>query len=88
MLNDSYIINLVVKTVSLFDRLAIGHVAVRKLHDLNPLKPNFLFVGHRQTVQAQIRRRTSRRLIRVSTVCLQNVLLDHKRKLKIPPNNP
>ena len=31
-----------------------------------------LFVGHVQTVQAQIRRRTTRRLIKVFTVCLQN----------------
>ena len=40
---------------------------------LNPYKPIVLLVGHRQTVQTQIRRRRTRRLIRVSTVCLQNV---------------
>ena len=39
-------------------------------------KPSVLFVGHRQTVQTQIRRRILRRLIRVSTVCSQNVLLE------------
>ena len=38
---------------------------------LNPLEPSVLFVGHRQTVQTQIRRHRMRRLIRVSTVCLQ-----------------
>ena len=86
--NDSYIINLVVKTVSLFDRLAIGHAALRKLHVLYPFKPSVFFVGHMQTVQAQTRRRTTRRLIRASTVCLQYVLLDYKEKLKTPPNNP
>ena len=42
---------------------------------LNPFKPRALFVGHRQTVQNQIRRGNTRRLIRFSTVCLQNVLL-------------
>ena len=35
----------------------------------------FLFVGHGQTVQNQIRRRKTRRLIRFSTVCLQKFLL-------------
>ena len=38
------------------------------------IKPSVLFVGHMQTVDTQTRRRTMRRLIRVSTVCLQNVL--------------
>ena len=40
---------------------------------LNPYKPSVLFVRHRQTVQTQIRRRNTLRLLRVSTVCLQNV---------------
>ena len=31
-------------------------------------------MGHGKTMQAQIRRRKTRRLIRVSNVCLQNVL--------------
>ena len=34
------------------------------------------FVGYRQTVQTQVRRRRMRCLIRVSTVWLQNALLD------------
>ena len=42
---------------------------------LNTYKPSVLFVGHRQTAQTQIRRRRTRRLIGVSTVSLQNVLL-------------
>ena len=42
---------------------------------LNPYKPSILFVGHRQTVETQIRRHITWHLIRVSTVCLQNVLL-------------
>ena len=41
----------------------------------NPHKPSVLFVGHRQTAQTQIRHRRMQRLIRFSTVCLQNVLL-------------
>ena len=46
-------------------------------------------MGHRQTVQTQIRNRRLRRLIRVSTVYLQNVLSNLKKKnMKIPPNNP
>ena len=42
--------------------------------NINQFKPSVLFVGHMQTVDTQTRRRTMRRLIRVSTVCLQNVL--------------
>ena len=42
--------------------------------DLNPFKPSVLFVGHRQTVHTQIRRHRTRRLIKVSTVCLQTIL--------------
>ena len=38
----------------------------------NPYKPRVLYtVGHRQTVQTQIRRRRARRLIIVSTICLR-----------------
>ena len=43
---------------------------------LNPFKSSVFFVGDMQTVQIQIRRRNTRRLIRVSTVCLHNVLLN------------
>ena len=39
---------------------------------INPYKPSFLFVAHRQTVQAQTRHHKALRLIRVSTVCSQN----------------
>ena len=42
--------------------------------NINQFKPSVLFVGHVQTVDTQTRRRTMRRLIRVSTVCFQNVL--------------
>ena len=35
----------------------------------NPYKPSIPFVGHRQTVQTQIRRCRTWRLIRVFTVC-------------------
>ena len=41
----------------------------------NPYKPSALFVGNRQTVENQIRRRKTQRLIRFSTGCLQKFLL-------------
>ena len=47
---------------------------------LNPYKPDVLFVGHRQTVQTQIRRHKTWRLIRVSNVFLQKVLLKFELK--------
>ena len=52
---------------------------------INPYKPNVLFVGHRETVQIQIRRHRTHRLIRVSTVCAQNVVLKFQTKRNIPP---
>ena len=41
----------------------------------NSFKSSVLLVGHSQTVQTQIRRCRTRRMIRVYIVCLQNVLL-------------
>ena len=41
---------------------------------LNPYKPGVLFLGHKQTVQTQIRRRRTWRLIRVYTVRSQEFL--------------
>ena len=38
-------------------------------------KPSLLFMGHKQTVQTKIRYHSLWHLIRVFTVCLQNVLL-------------
>ena len=38
-------------------------------NSVNPYKPSVPFVGLRQTVQTQIRRRTMRRLVRISTIC-------------------
>ena len=35
----------------------------------NPYKPSILFLGHMQTVQTQIRRHRTRRLIKIFTVC-------------------
>ena len=51
---------------------------------VNTYKPSVLFVGHRQPVQTQIRRRRTRRLIRVSTVCLQNISLKENNEKKLP----
>ena len=45
------------------------------------------FVRHWQTIQTQIRRRRMWRLIRVSTVCLQNVSLMYENKNK-PTQQP
>ena len=47
---------------------------------INPYKPSFLFVGHRPSVQNQIRRRKTRRLIWFSTVCLQKFFLKNLNK--------
>ena len=45
------------------------------IRSINPYKPKVIGVRHMQTVQAQIRRHSTHRLTRVSTVSLQNVLL-------------
>ena len=53
---------------------------------LNPYKPSVLFVGHRQTVQNQMRRRKMRCLIRfLSTICLQNKYKNLNKKEKYHP---
>ena len=49
----------------------------------NPYRPCIPFVGHIQTVQTQIRRRKMRRLISVSTVCLQSQSVLLKCGLKL-----
>ena len=41
----------------------------------NPYKPSILFMGHRQTLQNQIRCPRTWRLIRFSTVCSLKLLL-------------
>ena len=53
---------------------------------INPHKPNILFVGHRKTVQSKIRPSRTRYLIRVSTVCLQNVLLKFRKSMEMLSN--
>ena len=47
----------------------------QRVLSVNPYKPIVLFVGHRQTLQNQIRRRKMRYLIRLSTACLQMFFL-------------
>ena len=44
-------------------------------------------MGHRQTMQTQVISRKMRRLIRVSTICLQNNLVK-KMKKKITTHHP
>ena len=51
-------------------------VQINKILELNPYKPSVLYMGHRKTVQTQIRRRRMERLIRVSTVCSHKGLLE------------
>ena len=61
--------------------IKVGYkIDIKQRSVLNPYKPRVLFVGHRQTVQTQIRRRRTPRLIRVYIVCLQNVLSKIKKK--------
>ena len=54
----------------------------------NPFKPSVPFVGHRQTMQIKIRRHRMWRLIRISTVCLQNVLLKFQLKIRKNTQQP
>ena len=57
-------------------------------NSLVPYKPG-PFLGHRQTVQTQIRRRRTRRLIRVYTVCSQKYLFEiEKKKMKNYTRHP
>ena len=51
-------------------------------YTINQYKPSILLMGHRQTVQTQIRRHI---LIRRFTVSLQNVLLKFDKGVKIHP---
>ena len=60
-------------------------VQINKILELNPHKPSVLYMGHRKTVQTQIRRRRMGRLIRVSTVCSYKVLLDWNKNEKNHP---
>ena len=48
----------------------------------NPYKPSVPFLGHGQTVQTQIRRRRTQRLIRVFTVCSQEFIFEIEYKWK------
>ena len=52
------------------------------------IEPRLLFMGHRQTVQNQIRHRIMQCLIRIFTVFLEYVLLKSKNKWKNQPNTP
>ena len=52
---------------------------------VNNYKHIVLFMGHRQTVKTQIRCHKMRRLIRVSSVCLQVVLLNMNKIEKYHP---
>ena len=60
-------------------RSGVREIVVFNGH-VNPYRPGILFVGHRQTVKTQIRCHRMWRLIRVFTVCLQNIQLKFKSK--------
>ena len=55
---------------------------------VNPYQPSVPFFGYRQTVQTQIRRPRTRRLIRVFTVCWQEFLSKIKQKWKSTRDTP
>ena len=57
--------------------------SVRSSMIINPYKPSVPFLGHWQTVQIQIRRRRTRRLIRVFTVCLQDFYSKYNKNEKV-----
>ena len=57
-------------------------IKVEIVRRLNPYKPGVPFVGHRKTVQTQLRRRRTRRLIRVYTVYSQEFLSKLWQKCK------
>ena len=62
--------------VTKYRQVSCANYAGFKLYRLTKsYKPSFLFVGNRQIMQIQNRRRIRCCLIRVCTVCLQNVLL-------------
>ena len=65
------------------------YLRLKGVSHFNPYKPSVFFVGHRQTMQTQIRHRMMRCLIRIFTVCLQNNLSKfEKKKRKIQPKVP
>ena len=66
----------------------ISYFLIREYAIFNPYKPGVLFLWHRQTVQTQIRRRRTRRLIRVFTVCWQEFLTKIEQKWKSTPDTP
>ena len=57
------------------DKVATSSIVKTKLYLFNPYKPSVLLLGHRQMVQNQIRCHRTLRLIRFSSICLQNILL-------------
>ena len=67
----------------------------KRMIQVNSYNPGCLFVGHRQTVQKQIRRHNMWRLIRFSTVSLQKFLINLNKNESIgkqcrpdqPPQN-
>ena len=71
--------------LSLLQHPSIVFCCSRQL--VNPYTSSVLFVGYKETVQTQIRRHRTWRLIRISTVCLENYKVKFEWKWKIPPNN-
>ena len=60
------------------DILSLISVSCKTTFNFNPYKHSVLFLGHRPIVKTQIRRHKLRRLVSVSTVCLQKSLLTDK----------
>ena len=61
---------------------------LRLISVFNPFMPSVPILGHRQTIQSQIRHRRTQRLIRVYTVCIQEFLYKIHQKWKSTPNTP
>ena len=57
------------------------YIAIK--NHINPYKPSVLFVEQWQTVQTKIGRRRTRRLIRISTICLHRLQTELKYPSKI-----
>ena len=60
--------------VQYFESLRYIRLRHKKPEFIHPYKPRVLFVGHRQTVQTQIRCCRMCHMIRFSNVCLQNIV--------------
>ena len=62
--------------------LKMGKCLLNYVYGMCLTHVSILFVGQRQMVETQIRRCKTQSMIRVSTICLQNILLKFESKSK------